>query len=62
MKKVLDTAIRLLLPSNLSSSTLHPLVTFCIDKSYFEFNEDFYFQDSEVTLNSTLQFELAEKK
>ena len=31
---------------NLSSSTLHSLVTFCLDNSYFNFDGDFYSQDS----------------
>ena len=66
MKKALETTIRQfndrpdLLPPNLSSSTIHSLVTFCLDNSYFEFNGDFYSQDSGGTMGSPLVVELAE--
>ena len=66
MTKALETAIKQftdrpdLLPSNFTTSTLHSLVTFCLDNSYFEFNGDFYSQDSGGTMGSPLVVELAE--
>ena len=51
-----------LLPSNFSSSTLHSLVTFCLDNSYFKYNGNFYSQNSDGTMGSPLVVELAEIK
>ena len=49
-----------LLPSNLTSSTLGTLITFCLDNSYLEFNGSFYSQDEGGTMGSPLIVELAE--
>ncbi|KAL5269541.1 hypothetical protein ACHWQZ_G003139 [Mnemiopsis leidyi] len=49
-----------LLPSNLTSTTLGTLITFCLDNSYLEFNGCFYSQDEGGTMGSPLIVELAE--
>ncbi|KAL5254022.1 hypothetical protein ACHWQZ_G013701 [Mnemiopsis leidyi] len=49
-----------LLPSNLTSTTLGTLITFCLDNSYLEFNGCFYSQDVGGTTGSPLIVELAE--
>ena len=49
-----------LLPSNLTSTTLGTLITFCLDNSYLEFNGSFYSQDEGGTMGSPLIVELAE--
>ncbi|KAL5266240.1 hypothetical protein ACHWQZ_G003605 [Mnemiopsis leidyi] len=49
-----------LLPSNLTSTTLGTLITFCLDNSYLEFNGCFYSQDVGGTMGSPLIVELAE--
>ena len=37
-----------------------PLISFCLDNSYFEFNGQFYSQDTGGTMGSPLVVELAE--
>ena len=49
-----------LLPPNLTSTTIGTLITFCLDKSYLEFNGSFYSQDEGGTMGSPLIVELAE--
>ena len=49
-----------LLPSNISADTIGSLLKFCLDNSYFEFNGDFYQQDSGGTMGSPLIVELSE--
>jgi hypothetical protein len=49
-----------LLPVNLTSETIGSLINFCLDNSYFEFNGDFYSQDTGGTMGSPLIVELAE--
>ena len=49
-----------LLPSNLTAETIGSLINFCLDNSYFEFNGDFYSQDTGGTMGSPLIVELAE--
>ena len=49
-----------LLPSNLTTSTIGTLITFCLDNSYLEFNGSFYSQDKGGTMGSPLIVELAE--
>ncbi|KAL5258875.1 hypothetical protein ACHWQZ_G009366 [Mnemiopsis leidyi] len=46
------------LPSNLTSTTLGTLITFCLDNSYLEFNGCFYSQDEGGTMGSPLIVEL----
>ena len=52
MKKSLSTTILHfqdkphLLPPNISASTIQSLQSFCLDNSYFEFNGQFYSQDT----------------
>ena len=49
-----------LLPPNISASTIQSLISFCLDNSYFEFNGQFYSQDTGGTMGSPLVVELAE--
>ena len=49
-----------LLPSNLTTTTIGTLITFCLDNSYLEFNGSFYSQDEGGTMGSPLIVELAE--
>ncbi len=49
-----------LLPSNMTAETVGSLITFCLDNSYFEFNGDFYKQNTGGTMGSPLIVELAE--
>ena len=49
-----------LLPPNISASTIQSLISFCLDNSYFEFNGQFYSQDTEGTMGSSLVVKLAE--
>ena len=49
-----------LLPSNLTSSTLGTLITFCLDNSYLELNAYFYSQEEGGTMGSLRIVELAE--
>ena len=44
-----------LLPSNLTSTTIGTLITFCLDNSYLEFNGCFYSQDEGGTMGSLLK-------
>ncbi|KAL5247245.1 hypothetical protein ACHWQZ_G019192 [Mnemiopsis leidyi] len=44
-----------LLPSNLTSTTIGTLITFCLDNSYLEFNGCFYSQDEGGTMESLLK-------
>ena len=66
MKKSLSTTILHfqdkphLLPPNISTSTIQSLIPFCLDNSYFEFNGQFYSQDTGGTMGSPLVVELAE--
>ena len=66
MKKSLSTTILHfqdkpnLLPPNISASTIQSLISFCLDNSYFEFNGQFYSQDTGGTMGSPLVVELAE--
>jgi len=66
MTKATDTAIAQfnedpnLLPSGISADTMHQLLTFCLDNSYFEFNNTHYSQDSGGTMGSPLIVVLAE--
>ena len=66
MKKSLSTTILHfqdkphLLPPNISASTIQSLISFCLDNSYFEFNCQFYSQDTGGTMGSPLVVELAE--
>jgi hypothetical protein len=48
------------LPSNLTSSTLGNLITFCMDNSYLELNASFSSQDEGGTMGSPLIVEIAE--
>ena len=45
--------------TNISASAIQSLILFYLDNSYFEFNENFYSQDTEGTMGSPL-VELAE--
>ena len=66
MKKSLSTTILHfqdkpnLLPPNIYASTIQSLISFCLDNSYFEFNGQFYSQDTGGTMGSPLVVELAE--
>ena len=66
MKKSISTTILHfqdkphLLPPNISASTIQSLISFCLDNSYFEFNGQFYSQDTGGTMGSPLVVELAE--
>ena len=66
MKKSLSTTILHfqdkphLLPPNISASTIQSLISFRLDNSYFEFNGQFYSQDTGGTMGSPLVVELAE--
>lgn len=66
MTKATDTAIAMfnddpnLLPPGISADTMHQLLTFCLDNSYFEFNNTHYSQDSGGTMGSPLIVVLSE--
>ena len=49
-----------LLPSNMTAKTIGILITFCLDNSYFEFDGDFYKQNTGGTMGSPLIVELSE--
>ena len=49
-----------LLPVNLTAETIGSLINFCLDNSYFEFNGDFYAQNTGGTMGSPLIVKLAE--
>ena len=66
MRAATTTAISLytqnpdLLPSNLTADTIQSLINLCLDNSYFEFNGQFYSQDTGGTMGSPLVVELSE--
>ena len=66
MRKATATAVsqfRLkpnLLPPGISPETIGSLISFCLDNSYFEFNNIFYKQNSGGTMGSPLIVELSE--
>ena len=51
-----------LLPSNISSATMSTHINFCLDKCYFEFNNEFYAQNTDGPMGIRLTVELAELK
>ena len=66
MRKATDTAVAQfrskphLLPPSISPETIGALINFCLDNSYFEFNNLFYKQNSGGTMGSPLIVELSE--
>ena len=59
-KKALTLETLIFLPPNISASTIQSLISFCLDNNYFEFNGQFYSQDTGGTIISPLMVELAE--
>ena len=49
-----------LLPSNISSTAFDTLISFCLDNSYFEYNNKFFAQNTGGPMGSPLTVELAE--
>ena len=49
-----------LLPSNISSTAFDILISFCLDNSYFEYNNKFFAQNTGGPMGSPLTVELAE--
>ena len=49
-----------LLPSNISSTAFDTLISFCLDSSYFEYNNKFFAQNTGGPMGSPLTVELAE--
>ena len=49
-----------LLPSNISPTAFGTLISFCLDNSYFEYNNKFFAQNSGGPMGSPLTVELAE--
>ena len=49
-----------LLPDNISVNTISSLINFCLDNSYFEYDNTFYSQNSGGPMGSPLTVELAE--
>ena len=49
-----------LLPSNISSTAFDTLISFCLDNSYFEYNNKFFAQTQEAPWDRPLTVELAE--
>ena len=49
-----------LLPSNISSTAFDTLISFCLDNSFFEYNNKFFAQNSGSPMGSPLTVELAE--
>ena len=49
-----------LLPSNISSTAFDTLISFCLDNSYFEYNNKFFAQNTGSPMGSPLTVELAE--